>query len=183
MHTTHSVLLHYNHQVKYWWWFFAPTFYALVFFTKSLHHVYYNTQLFAKKHISCAVFLLYSPSGGIPPFLSALKFSILQFEISSLMNWIFSQFETNWTFFPVQKSKYKSVIRCECPFWNSNLEWTLVSRSVLSSEWPVQCLTVTSTKPLTVRWTINFLSWNISLLNFPKGTWLGGWIFFLYLWT
>ena len=65
MHTTHSVLQHYNHQVKYWWWFFAPTFYALVFFTKSLHHVYYNTQLFANKHISCVSFLLCSPSGGI----------------------------------------------------------------------------------------------------------------------
>ena len=58
MHTTHSVLQHYNHQVKYWWWFFAPTFYALVFFTKSLHHVYYNTQLFANKlaHFLCFFF-------------------------------------------------------------------------------------------------------------------------------
>ena len=85
MHTTHSELLHYNHQVKYWWWFFAPTFYALVFFTKSLHHVYYNTQLFAKKHISCVAFLLRSPSGGIPPFYLHWNFPILQFEISSLI--------------------------------------------------------------------------------------------------
>ena len=79
MHTTHSVLQHYNHQVKYWWWFFAPTFYALVFFTKSLHHVYYNTQLFCKQAHFLCFFLLCSPSGGIKPFTFAIsKFTNFQ---------------------------------------------------------------------------------------------------------
>ena len=36
------------------------------------------------------------------PYFSALDFPILQFEILSLMKWIFSQFETNCISFPFQ---------------------------------------------------------------------------------
>ena len=108
-----------------------------------------------------------------------LKIRILKSLVAYLMILVGNVKKVKVKFWSVAKL----AIRFECPTWNSNLEWTLVSRSVLSSEWPMQSMTVTSTKPLTVRWTINFLSWNISLLNFPKDTWLGGWIIFLYLWT
>ena len=38
----------------------------------------------------------------IPPVYLHWIFPILQFEISSLMNWIFFQFETNWIFFQLK---------------------------------------------------------------------------------
>ena len=51
------------------------------------------------KNLPLVCYYYYRP---LPPIYLNWIFPILQFEISSLINWIFSQFKTNSIFFPVQ---------------------------------------------------------------------------------
>ena len=100
-----------------------PFFSVTHFFkgTKWLENAVFCTYFFPKKHTYYNFFskiviffklkqrkkLLVVQKNSNPIYLN-WNFPILQHEISSLMNWIFSQFETNWIFLPVQTGFFSS---------------------------------------------------------------------------